>query len=150
MSLHAISKLSAFFGGAKPNWGSSIQRTISSPSFPISRTRFRRRRKLVTSGVHDEDALAAAGEEVVHFAEESMREKGVAGLLMVELSRVIDTEAAYSDRDLALAKQGAAFVAVHCRTEAAKIAVWKCLEPTHPSSAGYYHFGGIEHLARDT
>jgi hypothetical protein len=46
-----------------------------------------------------------------------------------------------------MARQGAAFLAVYCPTEEAKIAVWKCLEPACPVVARYYSLGGIEHLS---
>ena len=66
------------------------------------------------------------------------------------LSRLLGTEEAYADKDLAAAKNGAAFIAVHCPTEKAKTAAWKLLEPRQPIVARYYSFGGIEHLAGET
>jgi hypothetical protein len=68
---------------------------------------------------------------------------------MTELSRRIGTEAAYADQDLAAAKAGAAFVAVHCPTQKIKAEAWKSLETRHPLVARYYSFGGIEHMAGD-
>jgi hypothetical protein len=60
------------------------------------------------------------------------------------------TEAAYADRDLAAAKKGAAFLAVHCPNQKIKTDVWRLLEMIHPLVARYYQFGGIEHLAGES
>src|ERR1700690_1004710 len=101
MSFHAMNKLSAFFGGAQTQLGGFYPKDYLLAVFPNFSEAVQAKKNLVTSGVHDEDTLAAEGADVVHFAEEFMRQKGVAGLLMIELSRAIDTEAAYTVRDLA-------------------------------------------------
>jgi hypothetical protein len=54
---------------------------------------------------------------------------------------------AHADKDLAEAKNGATFIAVHCPTERIKTHAWRFLETIHPLVARYYRFGGIEHLA---
>ena len=56
-------------------------------------------------------------------------------------------EVPYADKDLAEAKNGAAFITVHCPTEKFKTLAWRLLESIHPLVARYYRFGGIEHLA---
>jgi hypothetical protein len=86
------------------------------------------------------------GEEVVHFAADHALKDGLSGGLMTKLSRMFGTESLYAEKDLAAAKKGAAFVAVHCPTEAVKIEAWKFLGPRHPLVARYYSFGAIEHL----
>jgi len=102
------------------------------------------------SGRTDQEVIAASGEEVVQFAEDHLLQDGLWGALMTQLSRAIGTEAAYADHDLAAAKQGAAFVAVHCPTEKLKAEAWKFLEPMHPVVARYYSLAGIEHLAGES
>jgi hypothetical protein len=145
-----MSKLSAFFRDADTRFGIFYPKDYLLAIFPNFLDADRAKKKLIDSGTPDEDSIAVTGEEVVHYAEESLFKKGLWGVLMTELSRVIDTEAAYADKDLAMAKLGAAFIAVHCPTEVTKTAAWKCIEPTHPSVARYYHFGGIEHLTGET
>jgi hypothetical protein len=51
----------------------------------------------------------------------------------------------YADKGLKAAKNGAAFIAVHCPSEKIKIHAWRLLERIHPVVAR--RFGGIEHLA---
>jgi len=110
----------------------------------------RAKQELSRAGFKDQDAISVPGEEVVHFAEEHLIKDGLWGALMTELSRVFGTEALYADKDLAAAKKGAAFVAVHCPKDDDEIRAWKALEPTHPVVARYYAFSGIEHLAGET
>jgi len=69
---------------------------------------------------------------------------------MTELSRIFATEAVYADKDLAAARKGAAFLAVHCPDEENKNMAWKVLEPRHPLVARYYSLGGIEHLTGES
>jgi hypothetical protein len=106
--------------------------------------------ELSHSGRAEEDVISVSGEEVVHFAEEHLLKDGLWGILMTKLSAAIGTEATYADMDLAAARKGAAFVAVHCPSEKVKTEAWKFLEPRHPLVARYYSFGGIEHLAGET
>ncbi len=98
-------------------------------------------------GMEGVDVIAASGDEVVEFAENHFIDDGIWGMFMTQLSRMIGTEAAYADQDVAAAKKGAAFVAIHCPTENHKNEAWKFLEPSHPLAARYYSNGGIEHLA---
>lgn len=102
--------------------------------------------ELTHAGLVDGDVISVSGEEVVDFAEDHVLKDGLWGAMMTELSRTFGTEALYADKDLAAAKKGAAFLAVHCPTDHAKSIAWKLIEPTHPVVARYYSFGGIEHL----
>src|ERR1700733_5492419 len=98
MPIHAMSRLPAFFGGAQTQLGVFYPKNHLIAVFPDFQGAVEAKEKLITSGVHDEDILVAEGAEVVQFAEDFTRKKGVAGLLMIELSRAIGTEAAYTDR----------------------------------------------------
>ena len=102
------------------------------------------------AGFVGDSVISVSGEDVVLFAEVHLLKDGLWGVLMTELSRTFGTEAIYADKDLAAAKKGAAFLAVHCPTDKVKALVWKALEPTHPVVARYYSFAGIEHLAGET
>jgi hypothetical protein len=110
----------------------------------------RAREEMTQAGFVNEDVISASGDEVVLFAEDHLLKDGLWGVLMTELSRTFGTEAMYADKDLAAAKKGAAFLAVHCPTDNIKTEAWKALEPTHPLVARYYSFGGIEHLTGET
>jgi hypothetical protein len=100
---------------------------------------------LKNAGWADDDVIAVSGEEVVRYQEDHLIRHGLWGLLMAQLSRFIDTEQPYADADLA-AKRGAAFIAVHCHTEAIKADAWKILVATNPIVARFYHVGGVELL----
>jgi hypothetical protein len=105
------------------------------------------KRELQKAGVLDEDIISASGEEAMSFATALAVEDGIWGLFMTRVSSAIGTEAAYSEEDFEAARKGAAFVAVHCPTEASKDNAWRSLELQHPIAARYYAFGNIEHLA---
>jgi len=147
MLVIATSRLSTFFHGSDTQFGIFYPQHHLLAVFPNVLDANRAKKRLLASGEREEDCIAVAGEEVVHFAEEYLWKEGIWGVLMTKLSRAIGTEAVYADKDLEMARQGAAFLAVHCPTEDAKIAAWKCLEPAHPVVARYYSFAGIEHLA---
>jgi hypothetical protein len=106
--------------------------------------------QLSHAGFSNNAVISVAGEEVVNFAEDHVLKDGLWGVMMTELSRTFGTEALYADKDLAAAKKGAAFIAVHCPSEKIKTEAWKAIEPTHPLVARYYSFSGIEHLCGET
>jgi len=141
-----MSRLSTFFKDADTAFGVFYPKHYLLAVFPNFADADRAKVKLSRSGRLDEDVISVPGEEVVHFAEDHLLKDGLWGVMMTELSRTLGTEALYADKDLAAAKKGAAFVAVHCPTDDAKSEAWKILEPTHPLVARYYSFGGIEHF----
>jgi hypothetical protein len=103
-------------------------------------------RKLRLAGFAGDEAIAVAGEDVIELAKE---ETGPGTFLMQALSRFFATEQMSHDRDLDLAQQGAAFVAVHCPAEKNKEEAWNVLQAEVPLAARYYANDGIEHLAGD-
>ncbi len=146
-----MSRLSKFFKGADTEFGVFYPKHYLLAIFPNLADAESAKAELNHEGYTAENVIAASGEEVVDFAEDHLVKDGLWGVLMTELSRRFGTEASYADDDLAAAKRGAAFVAVHCPTEKLKLEAWKVLEPRHPVVARYYSFGGvfdgIEHLA---
>lgn len=145
-----MSRLSAFFNGCERHFGVFYPEHYLVAMFPSLGEADRARRRLCESGGHYEDAIVAGGDEVVSFASEHLERGGLWGLLMTELSRAFGTEAVYTDRDLEMARRGAALLAVRCRTHHDKTGVWQCLEASRPAVARYYAYGGIEHLAGET
>ena len=141
-----MNRLSTFFKGADTHFGVFYPRHYLLASFPNRAEADRATEKLRFAGCGDEDVISVSGEEVVHFAEDHCLKDGLWGALMTQLSRMFGTEAVYADNDLAMAKKGAAFIAVHCPTEQIKTDVWRLIETIHPLVARYYQFGGIEHF----
>ena len=115
-------------------------------AFPTSVEAVRVRNQLTTS---TRASIAVTGEEMVEFATDRVVKAGLWGILMGEVSRMIGTEEQYTDQDVDHAHKGAAFVAVYCHDEEAKLKVWTILERSNPLAARYYGSGGIEHLAGD-
>jgi len=142
-----MSRLSTFFKDKDIEFGVFYPKHCLLAVFENLAEADRAREELTHAGLVGEDVISVSGEEVVDFAEDHLLQDGLWGVLMTELSRTIGTEALYADKDLAAAKKGAAFVAVHCPTEEIKTKAWKSLDPRHPLVARYYSFGGIEHLA---
>jgi hypothetical protein len=145
-----MSRLSIFFKDKDIEFGVFYPKHCILAAFENLADADRAKEKLTQAGLMDEDVISVSGEEVVLFAEDHLLKDGLWGAMMTELSRTFGTEAIYADKDLAAAKKGAAFLAVHCPTDKIKTEAWKVLEPTHPLVARYYSFGGIEHLAGET
>jgi len=103
-------------------------------------------RKLRLAGFAEGEVIAVPGQEIIELTRE---ETGPGGLVMQTLSRFFATEQVSHDSDLALAHQGAAFVAVHCPTEDNKQQAWIAVHAAAPLAARYYANDGIEHLAGD-
>jgi hypothetical protein len=142
-----MSRLSTFFKDSDSEFGIFYPNHYLLSAFPNFDDAELAKKALAGSGRGAEDVISASGADVVQFAEEQLLKHGLWGVLMTQLSRAIGTEAVYADRDLAAAKKGVAFVAVHCATEDDKKKAWSILEPTHPLIARYYSGSGIEHLA---
>jgi hypothetical protein len=96
-----------------------------------------------------DEVVAVSGIEVIRHHQEHTRSP--LGSLLTGLSRWIGTEAYWTDRDLEMARQGCALLAVHCPHEEARKAAWERIQAYHPLAARYYSvgLGGIEHLAGD-
>jgi hypothetical protein len=142
-----MSQLAAFFKGSDTRLGLFYPEHCLIAIFPDLALAETARGKLRGAGFSEEEALATSGADLVKLVDE---ESGIFTFLMTELSRFFDTEAVYTDRDLADAKRGAAVLAVHCPDERTKKSAWQIIEPTTPLAARYYGTGGIEHLAGET
>ncbi len=142
-----MSRLATFFKSKDIEFGVFYPKHCILAAFENLADADRAKQQLVHAGLAAEDVISVPGEEVVQFADDHFLKDGLWGMLMTQLSRIIGTEAVYADKDLAAARKGAAFLAVHCPSDEAKIQAWKSLELTHPIVARYYSFSGIEHLA---
>jgi hypothetical protein len=142
-----MSQLAGFFKGSDTHFGVFYPRHYLLAVFPDSARAHEARTKLQRSGFADDDVIAVSGEDVVEFADEYLKKHGLWTMLMTELSRLIDTEAAYADHDLELARHGAGFLAVHCPRAAVKKSAWRLIEPMRPLAARYYGTTNVEHFA---
>jgi hypothetical protein len=141
-----MSRLSSFFKDSDTRFGVFYPNHYLLAVFPNLTDADCAKQELNRAGCGDDDVISASGPEVVQFAEDHLLKDGLWGALMTELSRAFGAEATYADSDLAAAKEGAAFVAVHCPTDKVKTEAWKSLGARHPLVARYYSLGGIEHL----
>jgi hypothetical protein len=145
-----MSVLAEFFKGSDTRFGIFYPKDYLLAVFPNFEQAQKAERLLRNSGIPEDAVLAVPGEEVIRLAQEERREGGFWALMMQELSRIFETEEPYLDRDLALAREGAAFLAVYSPTEEDKNRVWQRLEPMEPLVARHYGFVGMEHLTGES
>ena len=139
-----MSRLATFFKGADIASGAFHPKEYLIATFSTLAEAESAKTELNRTG-HNQ-VIAVSGEEVVLFAQENSHEEGLLGMALTELSRAFGTEAEYGDRDLASAKRGDAFLAVHCPDENSKTEAWHVIKSRHPLVARYYSSGGIEHM----
>lgn len=144
-----MSHLGAFFKGSDTSLGVFYPQHTLIAIFPNIDRAFVAKQKLRGAGFSEDEVVAESGGDLVDLVQEESAKSGLFGYLITELSRFLDTEATYTDRDVARAKQGAAVLAVHCADERTKNAAWRLVAPTEPVAARYYALSGIEHLAGD-
>lgn len=145
-----MSKLAEFFKGEDTKFGVFYPTHCLLAVFPNWRKAMEAYQQLRSVGFNDEEVTAVPGEDAVEFADEYLKKHGLWTVLMTQLSRFFDTEATYADHDLALAKKGAGFIAIHCPTNDAMKSAWRHLRPLQPVVARYYRADGVEHLAGET
>jgi hypothetical protein len=144
-----MTRLSAFFHGSETHLGVFYPEHYLLAVFSSFPEADQALRKFLHASGRQGAAIAVPGAEVILFAEEHSWKQGLWGWIMTSISRAFGTEAVYADRDLDMARRGAALLAVHCPTRTDKNNAWNCLQSTHPLAARYYAFGGLEHLAGD-
>lgn len=139
-----MSRLTAFFHGADTELSVFYPKGYLLAVFPTLEDAHRVMREFRNSGRGEDEMIAVSGPEAIQFAEDHLIQDGLWGAVMTGLSRMIGTEAAYTDDDLAAARNGAAFLAVHCPTEPLKDQAWSILKESNSLAARYYSGGGIE------
>jgi hypothetical protein len=145
-----MSQLATFFNGSDTRLGVFYPEHALIAIFRDIEQAQTAKGKLRSAGFSDDEVLAVSGLDLVDLVHEESARNGLFGYMMTGLSRFLDTEASYTDRDLTYAKQGAAVLAVHCPDERTKKAAWNLIAPTDPLVARYYAISGIEHLAGET
>ena len=107
-------------------------------------------RRLLDAGAPSSEVVAVPGDDFVQLASEHVKKESLFALFMQEVSRLIETEEVYVDKDLELASKGAALLVVHCRSDAAKRGAWRLIAPMEPLVARHYGIGGMDHLKGET
>lgn len=143
-----MSQLAAFFDGAEVEYGFLYPDRYMVALFRSLPDAESARSKLTEIGLTHSIAVGAA--DILAFAREHQLDAGIWRFVVTQLSRAIGTEAVYADRDVEMARRGAALLAVRCDTREAKEAAWRCLQAQQPAAARYYSQGYIEHLAGET
>jgi len=145
-----MSSLAMFLKGSDTRLGVFYPDHILLAIFPNLQGAQKGKDKLRGSGFSDDEALVAPGSDLADLIREETDRTGFFGRFMITLSRFLHTEAAYTDRDLARARRGAAVLAVRCPDEHTKTEAWNAIASTDPLAARHYKAGGIEHLAGET
>lgn len=142
-----MSKLAKFFHGSETQFGIFYPRGYLVAIFPDFHAAEKAEKEVRHSGVPESEVIAVPGQDVVDWTEENLVKKGLWATLMRELSRLFATEEIYNRNDLEHAKRGAAFLAVHCPTDAQKDTAWNIIKrASMPLAARHYTFTGVDHL----
>jgi hypothetical protein len=142
-----MSQLASFFKGSDTRLGVFYPENYIIATFPSLDGANQAAAKLRGAGFSTEEVIAVAGTDFVKLMQEEMT---LGGILMTEVSRFLDTEANYSDRDTRDAEHGAGILAVYCADEHTKQLSWGFIAPAKPIRARYYALSGVEHLAGES
>ena len=145
MTTTALS-LATFFQGSNKKLGVFYPTHYLIATFPDIATARNAERAVGMHGFSDEEVISFTGQEMLDFAKEYLEHSSLAGIMMQQLSRMFATEEVYTDHDVKLASQGAAFLAARCVDDNKKQEAWKLIEPFHPLTARYYAVSGVEHF----
>lgn len=98
------------------------------------------------AGFSDDEVLAAPGSEVFLYFAEFRANAGLWSSAMTALSRAFGTEQVFADDDVAFARSGAGFLAVHSPDDATTARVRALVSPFEPRALHWYQSGGIQCL----
>ena len=103
-------------------------------------------RALLGAGFTKDDVNVSTGDEVLKFFEHFREDAGLWGIVMRPLSRLLNTEVAFADRDIESARGGSGFIAAHSPTDETARRITELVKPFAPSSIEWYLAGGIRSL----
>lgn len=92
------------------------------------------------------EVIAVPGEEVAQFLEELRAHRSLWSDLMVEFSRVLDTEAGLVDCYGQWARRGSGFLIAYSPTQAEAEGIFELLKPLDPVAVHWFMAGYIRHL----
>jgi hypothetical protein len=139
-------QLATLFHGSETWLGVFYPRKYIIATLPSFETALQGHQALRAAGLGQEDMCAASGVDMLRFFAGIRARTGLLGSLMLQLSRVMGTEATFFDHDVWEAQHGAAFLAVHCSTERAADSIRLRLIPLHPMAMQWYRAGGVQTL----
>lgn len=139
-----MSKLAAYFKEPHRSFGVFYPLHCIVAAFADATTAEQAQRDLDAAGFDPTDVIAVEGRDFIALQNE---ETGVISDLMRRLSRFGATEQISTDHNVELARQGAAFVLVHCASETMKDKAWAAMEGLNPVAAHYYNPFYVDHLA---
>ncbi len=142
-----MSQLASFFKGSDTRLGVFYPEHYIVATFSSLGRATEAGMKLRGAGFSPDEVIAVSGQDFVDLMKE---ETTALGVVMTEVSRFLDTEANYSDRDVKDAVHGAGILAVYCPDEHSKRAAWNLIAPAAPIRARYYALSGVEHLAGES
>src|SRR5579872_3697848 len=139
-----MSQLASFFKGSDTRLGVFYPEHYILATFSSRNRAEEAGARLRRAGFSTDEVIAVSGQDLLKLMAE---ETTPLGIVMTELSRFLDTEANYSDRDVRDAEQGAGILAVYCGDDTSKRAAWNLIAEAGPIRARYYALSGVEHLA---
>ncbi len=142
-----MSRLASFFKGSDTRLGVFYPELYILATFGSMDRADAAAAKLRMAGFSNEEVMAVPGSDLLELMKE---ETTPASVVMTGISRFLDTEANYNDRDVRDAAAGAAIVAVYCPDERTKRSAWVMLREAEPIRARYYARDGVEHLAGES
>lgn len=104
------------------------------------------RQALLAAGFRIWEVIAVPGEEVEKLLEQMKENRTLWDELVVEISRVLDTEIGLMDRYGLWARAGASFLLAYSATEGKAEEVAKVLKPLDPIAMHWFMAGYIQHL----
>ena len=141
-----MSELATLFKEPETSLGVFYPKNYVIATFPSFEAALAANKALHHAGLSESEALAVPGSDLLEYFNEIHARNGPVGGLMTELSRFIGTEAAFEDNDVKYAHRGAAFLAVHCTTEAESDRIRDLVKPFEPIAMQWYWSGAIRSL----
>jgi hypothetical protein len=92
------------------------------------------------------EVISIPGSEVEEFIEQTREHHSLWADLMMQFSRLLDTEAGLVDRYRRWARRGAAFLVAYSPTEEQAEGICELLEPLDPAAVHWFAAGYIRHL----
>jgi hypothetical protein len=141
-----MSELAALFKEPDTSLGVFYPKNYIIATFPSFAAAMLANKMLRQAGFSEAESLAVPGSDLIEYFSEIHARNGPVGELMTGVSRLIGTEAAFEDKDLRQARDGAGFVAAHCTTETKANRTRDLLKPFGPTAMQWYWSGAIRSL----
>jgi len=138
-----MSQISEFFKESHTSFGVFYPLHYIVAVFPDVTKARHANRDMVFAGFPADQAAVFEGKD---FLEHEEKPAGYWNLIMQGVSHAIGAEQLSMEHHVELARKGAAFLIVHCQSNAMKDAAWSKIREAEPIAAHYYTRGYVEHL----